>query len=466
MHASPPAHAAPTIETLAAELRDIVGAGHLVSDADVAASFGNDLTGRFSGRPLLVVSPADTAEVAATLRACTAARVPVVPQGGHSGMVGGGTPRDGEVVLSLRRLQEIEEIDRDSNQVTVGAGVTLERLQLHARARELDFPVDFGARSAATIGGMAATNAGGALAMRHGVMRAQVLGLEAVLAGGEVLTRLNGLLKDNAGYDLSALLVGSEGTLGVITRARLRLVPLLGRRVTALLALGGLEQALEVLRAARGAMPSLQAIDFFELAGLRRVCAHLQIPPPFAHEHAAYLVVECAGSSDPSDELERIADLVEDAAVAFDSEGRRRLWSYREAHNEAINALGIPHKLDVSVPIGALPAFTRTLRSAIGELDAAAEVILYGHLGDGNVHVNVLGLAPDDRRVDRAVLELVARSGGSISAEHGIGLAKAEFLSLVRSEAEIGAMVRLKRALDPTGTLNPGRVLAASPPGR
>jgi len=444
------------------ELADIVGEGHVVSDPEVAASFGHDLTGAFSGRPRLVVSPADTAQVAAVLRACAAARVPVVPQGGHSGMVGGGTPRDGEVVLSLRRLDEIGAIDTDGNQITVGAGVTLERLQLHVRASELDFPVDHGARSAATIGGMVATNAGGALAVRYGVMRAQVLGLEAVLAAGDVLTRLDGLAKDNAGYDLSALLVGSEGTLAVITRARLRLVPLLPRRVTALLALGSLDQGLEVLRTVRRAMPSIQAIDFFELGGLRRVCAHLQLPQPFALEHDAYLVVECAGTSDPSDELGSLADLVEDGVVESDAEGRRRLWLYREALNETINALGVPHKLDVSVPIRALPEFARAVRMAVSEIDAGAEVILYGHLGDGNVHVNVLGPPPDDRRVDRTVLELVARLGGSISAEHGVGLAKAEWLPLVRSEAEISAMRKIKFALDPEGILNPGRVLAAT----
>jgi FAD/FMN-containing dehydrogenase len=444
------------------ELVRVVGPAHVVTDAEVAASFAHDLTGRFRGRPLLVVSPADTDEVAAVLRACTAARAPVVPQGGHTGMVGGGTPRDGEIVLSLRRLTGIEEIDRLASQITVGAGVTLERLQEHVRAFELAFPVDHGARSAATIGGMAATNAGGALAVRYGVMRAQVTGLEAVLADGRVITRLRGLLKDNAGYDLSALLVGSEGTLGVITRVRLRLVPLLRRRVTALIAVSTLDRALEVMRVARQTMPSLQAIDFFEPGGLRRVCAHLQLPAPFEREHGAYLVVECAGTADPGAELESLDEIVDDAVVGADAESRRRLWLYREALNETINALGVPHKLDVSVPLGALPAFAAEVRAAVLALDRAAEVILYGHLGDGNVHVNVLGPPPSDRRIDRAVLELTARMGGSISAEHGIGLAKTEWLPLVRSDAELAAMRDIKNALDPAGILNPDRVIAAA----
>ncbi len=444
---------------LSDELGRIVGREQVVTDPAVAASFGHDLTGRFNGRPLLVVSPADTAEVAATLRACSAGGVSVVPQGGHSGMAGGGTPRDGEVVLSLRRLSEIGEVDRVARQITVGAGVTLETLQRHVRALDLDFPVDHGGRSAATIGGMAATNAGGALAARYGMMRAQVAGLEAVLADGAVITRLRGLVKDNTGYDLTDLLVGSEGTLGVITRVRLRLVPLLAKHVVALLALASLDRALELLEHVDRTVPALQAIDFFEPQGLRRVCEHLGLRQPFEREYPTYLVLECAGASDPTGDLDALLGFVDDGIVASDGEGRRRLWHYREAHNETINALGIPHKLDVTVPIGSLPQFAREVPQAVRRVDPAAEVILYGHLGDGNVHVNILGPDLEDERVDRAVLELAAGLGGSISAEHGIGLAKAEWLPLVRSDAELEAMRRIKHALDPLGTLSPGRVL-------
>jgi len=450
---------------LADELAGIVGRGHVVTDPEVAASFGRDLTGHFAGRPLLVVSPADTAEVSAVLGACARARAPVVPQGGHSGMVGGGTPRDGEVVLSLRRLDGIEELDRAAGQVTAGAGVTLERLQRHVRRSGLDVAVDHGARSAATIGGMAATNAGGALAARHGTMRAQVAGLEAVLADGRVVTRLGGLLKDNAGYDLPGLLVGSEGTLGVITRVRVRLVPLLPKRVTALAAVESLERAVALLDLLRRTVPSLQAVDFFERAGLRRVCEHLRVPPPFARDAEAYVILECAGTADPAGELEAVVEAVDDAVAAADGEGRRRLWLYREGHNETIAALGVPHKLDVAVPVGSLPRFAEEVRAAVRELDPDAETILFGHLGDGNVHVNVVGPPPEDTRVDRAVYELVARLGGSIGAEHGVGRLKPQWLALTRSPAELEAMRAIKDALDPLGILNPGRVLppAAAP---
>ena len=235
----------------------------------------------------------------------------------------------------------------------------------------------------------------------------------------------------------------------------------LRKRVVALIALESLDRGLEVLEIVNRTVPSVHAVDFFELAGLRRVCEHLQLPPPFEHEFAAYLILECAGTSDPSDELESLVEIVDDAVAASDAEGRRRLWRYREAHNETINALGIPHKLDVTVPIGSLPRFVREVRRVVLDVDAGAEVILFGHLGDGNVHVNVLGPRPEDQRVDRAVLELVASIGGSISAEHGIGLAKAEWLPLVRSAAEIRVMREIKTALDPLGILNPGRVLAS-----
>lgn len=444
---------------LLSELVEAVGRDHVVTDPEIASGYGHDLTGRFSGLPLAVVRPAGIEQVAAVVRACAKAGVPLVPQGGHTGMVGGGTPRDGEVVLSLLRLDEIGEIDRTSNQITVGAGVTLQALQAQVRPEGYDFAVDHGGRSSATIGGMAATNAGGALAVRHGLTRSHVAGIEAVLASGEVVTHLQGLIKDNTGYDLTGLLVGSEGTLGVITRVRLRLVPLLQRRVTALLAVSTMERALEILRTVRLNVPSLQALDFFELPGLRRVIERLGIPLPFAEAYPFYVVVECAAASDPAEELECLVDLAEDAAIASDTEGRRRLWLYREAHNETINALGVSHKLDVSVPIPRLPEFVREVRAAVLERYGDAEVIMCGHLGDGNVHVNVLGVPVDATDVDLTVLELVAKLGGSIGAEHGIGVAKAEWLSLTRSQPELDAMRAIKSSLDPHGVLSPGRVL-------
>jgi FAD/FMN-containing dehydrogenase len=445
-----------------AALRAAVGDAHVLLGRDLCAGFERDATGRFGAAASAVVRPADTEQVAAVLRACAEHALAVVPQGGNTGLVGGGVPRGGEVVVWLGRLTRLEPVDRVAAQVVVGAGATLEQLQRHARAAGLDVGIDFGARSAATIGGMVATNAGGALAMRYGTMRAQVAGLEAVLADGTVVRRLSGLLKDNAGYDLPALLVGSEGTLALVTQVAVRLVPVHRCRVAALFGLAGLDDGLVLLTRLREHVASLVAADFFDATGLARVCAHRRLRAPFEREWPVYLIAECAADADPTEELAAAVEATElelDVAVADDTAGREALWAYRELQNEAVAAGGVPHKLDVSVRVPDVPRFAEEVRARIAAVDAAAETILYGHLGDGNVHVNVLGPAADDERVDEAVLELVAAFGGSISAEHGVGVAKRDHLHLSRGAGEIAAMRRLKAALDPVGILNPGCVL-------
>jgi FAD/FMN-containing dehydrogenase len=445
------------VDVLRRELAATVGEGHVLADPELRASYETDWTGRFHGSASLVVRPADTEEAAAVVAACGRARAAVVPQGGNTGLVGGGVPRGGEVVLTLERLDAIESVDAAAAQIAAGAGVTLAALQEALRGSGLAFGVDHAARTGATLGGMVATNAGGARAIRYGSMRAQVAGLEAVLADGRVLTRMSGLAKDNAGYDLPAVITGSEGTLAVVTRVLLKLVPELTARVAALFAVGGSGAALALLTRLRGRVASLEAAELFFADGLDLVRAHRRLAAPFPEAHPAYLLVECAGGRDPTEELAAAAaDAPEPRAVAVadDTEGRAALWAYRDGHTEAINAAGTPHKLDVAVPLAALPGFERRVRERI-----AARTIVFGHLGDGNLHVNVLGVDPDDETVDAAVLELVADAGGSVGAEHGIGVAKRRWLGFTRSHAEIDAMSALKRALDPRGTLNPGVLL-------
>jgi FAD/FMN-containing dehydrogenase len=447
-----------------AELRAALDPGHLLVDRELCAGFEHDITGRFGGAACAVARPADTAQVAAVVRICAKHAIPLVPQGGNTGLVGGGVPRGGELVVWLGRLQQLGDVDQVAAQVIVGAGVTLEALQRHAHAAGLDVGIDHGARAAATIGGMAATNAGGGLALRYGTMRAQIAGIEAVLADGSILRRLSGVLKDNAGYDLPALLIGSEGTLAVITAVAVRLVPAHRHRVTALVGLAGMEDALALFATLRQRVGSLVGTDFFDACGLARVRDHRGLRAPFERAWPVYLVIECAADVDPTEELAGAVEesgIALDVAFADDSQGRAKLWAYRELQNESVAAGGVPHKLDVSVRIPDVPRFAAEVRDLIAAFDATAEVILYGHLGDGNVHVNVLGPDPDDARVDVAVLELVARYGGSISAEHGVGIAKREHLHLSRSRAEIEAMQRLKHALDPGDILNPGCVLPA-----
>jgi FAD/FMN-containing dehydrogenase len=444
-------------------LRSAVGAEHVLTDPDLTASYETDWTRRFTGRAAGVVRPATTDQVAQVVTACDAAGVPLVVQGGNTGLVGGAVPAGGEVLLSLIRLDELGPVDRAYGQVTAGAGVTLARLQEHARAAGLDFGVDLAARDSATVGGLAATNAGGIRVLRYGSMRAQVLGGEAVLADGTTVSRMAGLSKDGTGYDLVQLLTGSEGTLAVITRLRLRLVPRLRFRCVALVAMAGTREAVELLPGLRERLPSLSAAELFYAPGVALVRRHAGLPAPFAEEHPAYLLLECADTADPSEAMLAAVEAAEglrDARVATDASGARALWAYREAHTEAINAEGVPVKLDVSVPAGRLPELVDLLPAAVAGPAPQARPVVFGHVNEGNLHVNVLDAGEAAEAVTEAVLRLVASMEGSISSEHGVGRAKAHWLGLSRSPAEIAVMRSIKAALDPRGLLNPGVLLS------
>lgn len=444
------------------ELSALLGADHVLTDPDVAAGWCVDWTGRFRGATPAVVRPGSTEEVAAVVAWCRRHGVAVVPQGGNTGLVGGGVPLAGEVVLSLRRLAEVTDGDALAGQLTAGAGVTLAATHRAAGGLGWAYGVDMGSRDSATVGGSVATNAGGTRVLRHGDTRAQLLGVEAVLGDGSVVSHLGGLVKDNTGYHLPSLLCGSEGTLAVVTAARLRLVPRTDERATALLAFDGLDAAVSAAAALRRSAPSLDAAELFLEDGLDLVCAVTGHARPFPSAHRAYLLVEAAGVTSPLDELGAAVESVDglaDAAVAVDSVRAGGLWRYREAHTEAIATLGTPHKLDVTVPAGALAGFLEEVPSVVASVEPEARTWLFGHVCDGNVHVNVTGLAPDDPAVDDAVLRHVARLGGSISAEHGIGTAKRAWVPLGRSAAEIAAFRAVKGALDPDGILNPNVLL-------
>ncbi|HEX3425757.1 MAG TPA: FAD-binding oxidoreductase [Acidimicrobiales bacterium] len=459
---------------LTASLIDVLGREHVLTDPEVMASFTTDWTGRWPGRAALVVRPGSTDGVVEVVQTCAAAGVAMVPQGGNTGLVGGSVPsvdagRDGAaapVVVSLLRLRRLEPIDEAAAQVTVGAGTTLATLQRHvaASANGLAFGVDLGARDSATIGGMVATNAGGIHFVRHGGMRQQVVGIEAVLADGRRIERMAGLAKDNSGYDLAGLFTGSEGTLGIVTAVRLRLVPALAHRVTAMLGLAGTEAAVDVTAALGRSAAGLEAAEIFYQEGLDLVCRHGGLVPPLLGSYGAYLLVECAGTDDSV--VTALARCLSSAGVgdeacvvATEAARRQRLWMLRERHPEAVNSLGVPHKLDVSLPLAKLPAFEEAVRDAVDAVAPGAAVIVWGHVGDGNLHVNVVGPPPEDDNVDGAVYRLVAAMGGSISAEHGIGRAKRKWLSLTRSAADIDAMRAIKAALDPANLFNPGVLL-------
>jgi FAD/FMN-containing dehydrogenase len=449
-------------------LRDVVGAAQVRSEPEETAYATVDWTGRFRGSTPAVVRPADVDEVAAVLAVCARDRVAVVPQGGNTGLVGGSVPLQGELVVDLRRLDHIGPIDTVARQVTAGAGVTIAALQHAAHAAGLEYAVDLAARDSATVGGTIATNAGGMHVLRWGTTRRQLLGIEAVRADGAILRRLDGLEKDNTGYDLAQLLCGSEGTLAIITAARLRLIRRPVDAAVALIGLPSVAAAVDAVATLQLHGAELDAAELMLAAGVDLVCERFERPKPFATTPAVVLLVEARARDDAGGALAAAIDglggpgsqaTVTDSAIATDAAGRTALWAYREDHTTAIATLGPAHKLDVTLPIARLAPFVERVPEIVGAVAADARVWQFGHLGDGNIHVNVTGLAPDDDRVDEAVLEAVAGAGGSISAEHGIGTAKRAWLHLNRSPEEIATFRALKRALDPLDILNPNVLL-------
>ena len=454
-------------KSLLHEFESIVGASHALHEDELVASYSTDWTGRFKGSTPLVLRPGTTEEVAQILRVASEASVALVPQGGNTGLVGGSVPLRGEVVLSLLRLNVCEPVDVLAQQVTLGAGVTLAQAQNHVSPFNLAIGVDLAARDSCTIGGMIATNAGGINVVRYGPMRDQLLGVEAVTADGSSISHLEGLEKDNTGYHLPGLLAGSEGSLAVITKARLRLHPHLEERCSAMLAFKSVGDAVSATAQLRRSVPDLHAVEVIFREAMDLVSDYISTSIPVRSDGSAWLIVEAASSSDPTDELAQaiddLGDLVLDVAVGHDSTSRAGLWQFREKITEAIATRGTPHKLDVTLPASELAEFVSRIPEIISGVDQRATAVMFGHLGDGNVHVNVLGddgLEPDNE-VESAVLGYVAQLGGSISAEHGIGTAKKEFLHLNRSGEEIAIFRAIKSSFDPKGILSPNTLIPA-----
>jgi len=454
------------------ELRSVVGNAHVLVDADQRATFEVDWTGRYRGTCVAVVRPASTDEVAAVVRACARAGITIVAQGGNTGLVGGSVPRstgpDGAgddreaIVLSLTRLDHLGPVDLASMQVTAGAGVTLSRWRAHAHEAGLDAPVDFAARDTATVGGAVATNAGGSRVLRFGTMRQQVVGVEAVLASGDVVGSLAGLPKETAGMHWPSLVVGSEGTLAIVTAARLRLVPRFEHTVTAMVSMSTMAAAVDLVGHLRRSVPALDAVEFVQPAALDLVADHLGRRPPVAvPAGGTCLVVDCADHDDPTSQLTGpfgASGGVVDVVVTNDATQRRALIEFRDRITEAIalaaTASGTPtFKLDVAVPLDSLSDVLDVAQAAA--VADGARLIPFGHLAEGNAHLNFLDTSDTGRLAD-VVLRAVAERGGTISAEHGIGVAKAPWLDLIRSPADLAAQRAVKHALDPAGILNPG----------
>ncbi len=460
-------------------LRESVGATNVLTGND-AAPYLTDWRQRYSGKALAVARPVNAAEVAAVVRACAAARAPIVPQGGNTGLVGGGTPdcSGNAVVLSLQRMNRVRSIDTANDTMTVEAGCVLQMLQQAARERGRLFPLSLAAEGSATIGGNLATNAGGTQVLRYGNARELTLGLEVVLASGEIWTGLRALRKDNTGYSLKDLFIGAEGTLGVITAATLKLYPLPVAQMTALAAVPSIAAAVRLLEAARAAAAStLTAFEVMAQVSLQHTVETLptlRMPLPLAQPWYVLLELSDAESeAHATATLERIlsaaleAGDIADAAVARSLAEARALWALREGIPEAHAKRGGNVKHDISLPVSSVAEFVESTNAALRSGFAWIEPIVFGHLGDGNLHYNMGTLAgtpidvafAHEDAINAVVHDAVHARGGSISAEHGLGQLKREAITHYKSAIELDLMRAIKQALDPLGLMNPGKVI-------
>ena len=444
------------------DLRTALGDAAVREGTEMGARPGSDMSLTGTSLPRAVIRPRSTEEVATALKLCNDAGVPVIAQGGMTGLAGGANPTGNEIAISLELLRGIEEVDTASATMMVKAGTPLEECQQAAAQAGLFLALDLGSRGSCTIGGNLSTNAGGIRVIRYGMAREQVLGLEAVLADGTVVSSMNRMLKNNAGYDLKQLFIGSEGTLGLITRAVLRLHPPPGEITTTLCAVESYEKVVSLLRAAQGALGGIVAFEAMwrDYFAFNADALKLRF---FAAEHPYWVIVESTMGVHAIEAFlaQSLEDgLIADALIAHSHAQAREMWSVRDGY--PIEALPNLLNFDVSLPIGRIGDYAVDCTAALKQRWPDAHVSFYGHVGDSNVHICVstlYGPGEDMHSVDDIVYGVLGRYHGSISAEHGIGTLKRPYLHLSRSAAELALMQRLKRALDPNGILNPGKVI-------
>ncbi|CDP89901.1 MULTISPECIES: FAD-binding oxidoreductase [Mycolicibacterium] len=442
-------------ETLTETLAGIVGAGYVTTDPDVLDGRCVDHTGRYRGRATALVRPGTADEVAAVLRACRDAGACVTVQGGRTSLVAGTVPENDDILLSTERLTQVGAVDTVERRISVGAGTPLAAVQRAATAAGLVFGVDLAARESATVGGMASTNAGGLRTVRYGNMGEQVLGLDIALPDGSVVHRHSRVRRDNTGYDLAALFVGAEGTLGVITALDLRLHPTPTHRITAICGFADLDALVGAGRIFRD-LDGIAALELIDARASALTAEHLGVAAPV--EGAWQLLIELAADSD---QTERLADALEGAelcgepAVGVDTGAQQRLWQVRESVAEVLGLFGPPLKFDVSLPLSAIRGFSDAAAELIAGHAPEAIPVLFGHLGEGNLHLNVLRCSTDaEAELYTAMMGLVAAHGGNVSSEHGVGSRKRDYVAMSRTEADIAAMRAVKAAFDPDGYLN------------
>ncbi len=462
---------------LLARFAAIVGEKYAITDREAQAPYLVELRGLFQGHTPVVLRPANVEDVSKILKLANETGTPIVPQGGNTGLVGGQIPLHNEIVLSLNRLDRIREIDPTSNTLTCEAGVTLQRAREAAAAADRLYPQLLPSEGTCTIGGNLSTNAGGTAAVAYGIARSHVLGVEVVLSDGRVLNGLNKLKKDNTGYDLKNLFIGSEGTLGIITAAVLRLIPRPRAVETALAGVPSPEAALELFGiATERTGGDVTSFEIMSRGGIDLVLQYgANTRDPLAEPHPWYVLIELSSQQREGTRilLEEMLEqgmergLVLDAAIADSIEQGKALWRIRELFSEVQRFAGGSIKEDISVPVAAVPAFIKEANEAVTALIPGCRPVPFGHLGDGNIHYNVSQPIEADKAeflsrwsdVNKVVFAVVKKYGGSVSAEHGIGLLKRDILPSVKDPVALDLMRSLKRLLDPNGILNPGKVL-------
>jgi FAD/FMN-containing dehydrogenase len=464
-----------------AEVTALLTPRGVTTDPDLMTPWLTDWRGRFTGRAVAMASPASTEEVSALVRLCARHGVPIVPQGGNSSMSGGATPDEGggSLLLSLRRMKAVRALDAEGRKITCEAGVVLQTLHEAVAEAALRFPLTLGGKGSATVGGLISTNAGGSQVLRHGSMRALVLGLEAVLADGGVYSQLTPLKKDNRGFDLKQLLIGSEGTLGIVTAATLRLLPAIADRVVIWAGVSSLKAARTLLLYCEDvAGDALEGFEVMPQGCLDAVLDHLpDARAPLGGPHAWHALIEVVADKAAADGLRERCEgmmlgafeqgLVDDAAIAASDTQAEAFWLLRESIAPAERARGVAVQHDISVPVERMPEFVEAAVPAIEAAWPGTQAVAFGHLGDGNVHFHVLGPAGsemawtkgDGAVISHEIYDLVTQWGGSISAEHGIGQLKRDELARLGDPVALGMMRRVKAALDPAGLLNPGKLV-------
>lgn len=473
-------------DTFCEAARQLLGDRGFTADPELVGPWLTDWRGRFTGKALALASPASVKEAAALVKLCSDHGVPLVPQGGNSGMSGGATPDETghAIVLSLRRMNAITRLDAAAGEVTCEAGVILQTLHETAQKEGLRFPLTLGGKGSATIGGLISTNAGGTQVLRHGSMRAQVLGIQAVMADGSIFDSLVPLKKDNRGFDLKQLLIGSEGTLGIVTAATLRLIPALADRAVLWAGLGDIRDARKLLLHTQAtAADALEGFEVMPRHSLEAVMAHNpKARAPLQEMHEWNALIELAADASDADTLHDRAQgllesafeagLVDDATIAMNETQAEEFWSLRDEIAPAERAIGPAMQHDISVPVAAMADFVAETVPQVEARFPGTSAVAFGHLGDGNVHYHVLapkGAVPGEweasegKAVSTFVHDLVTRWGGSISAEHGIGQLKRDELGRLGDPVHLAIMRQVKQALDPKVILNPGKLVPLAP---